>query len=212
MLFNCYTQYMQVPVHAMCIWDGPMDIVCHTCSWLLALLIIVGTTMRINTNFCAVPPDQPLNLTLDSVSYSWISIHWHEPSDLGTYGIISHYSITVYKVIPHNRTEILITEISTEGNKTCANITGLQPGMTFQIQLQVAGISSTTGSNFNVLGQSASLWANTSIPGKMICMHPCTGVSYIIANSHGTTCLPCLIIIPMHIISYSSPDNWRVIS
>ena len=160
---------MQVPVHAMCIWDGPMDIVCHTCSWLLALLIIIGTTMRINTNFCAVPPDQPLNLTLDSVSYSWISIHWHEPSDLGTYGIISHYSITVCKVIPHNRTEILITEISTEGNETHANITGLQPGMTFRIQ--VAGISSTTGSNFIALGQSTSLWVNTSIPGKMICMH-----------------------------------------
>ena len=161
---------MQAPTFSTYKWGGPMDVVCHTCSWLLALLIIIGTTIRINIiNFCSVPPDQPLNLTLDSVSYSWISIHWREPSDLGTYGIISHYSITVCKVIPHNRTEILITEISTEGNETRANITGLQPGMTFRIQ--VAGISSTTGSNFIALGQSTSLWVNTSIPGKMICMH-----------------------------------------
>ena len=89
---------------------------------------------------------------------------------MGTYGIISHYNITVYKVIPHNRMEILITEISTEGNETRANITGLQPGMKYRIQ--VAGIGNITDSNFIALGQSASLQVNTSIPGKMIiCMH-----------------------------------------
>ena len=113
---------------------------------------------------------QPLNITLDSVSYTWVAVYWDELNDLGSYEV-SYYNITVYKVIPHNRMEMLITEISKEGNETHANITGLQPGMTFRIQ--VAGISNITDSNFIALGQSASLQVNTSIPGKMIiCMHP----------------------------------------
>ena len=78
--------------------------------------------------------------------------------------------------------EILITEISTEGNETRANITGLQPGMKFRIQ--VAGISNITDSNFIALGQSASLWVNTSRPGKMIIIMYASGCII-----HGTTCL-----------------------
>ena len=113
---------------------------------------------------------QPLNITLDSVSYTWVAVYWDELNDLGSYEV-SYYNITVYKIILHNRMEILITEISTGGNETRANITGLQPGTKFRIQ--VAGIGNITDSKIIALGQSASLWVNTSIPGKMIiCMHP----------------------------------------
>ena len=120
-----------------------------------------------SANFYAVPPGQPLNLTLESVSYSWVAIQWQVPNDLGTYGI-SFYNITVYKLIPHNSTEILIMEISTEDNETYANITGLQPGMSFRIQ--VAGVVILRNLNIIGLGQrSASLPVNTlsSIAGNM---------------------------------------------
>ena len=61
-------------------------------------------------------------------------------------------------------------EISTEGNETYANITGLQPGMSFQIQ--VARVIILRNLNIIIgLGQSccsASLLINASIVGKMI--------------------------------------------
>ena len=92
-----------------------------------------------------------------------MSIQWQAPNDLGTYGV-SFYNVSVYDLIPNNRMDmILVTEVSTEGNETHANITGLQPGMSFRIH--IAGIS-VIDHNFNALGQSsASLLVNTSIVG-----------------------------------------------
>ena len=65
-------------------------------------------------------------------------------------------------------------EISTEGNETNANITGLQPEMSFRIQ--VAGVVILRNLNIIGLGQkSASLPVYTCIAGKMFiftwCIH-----------------------------------------
>ena len=113
------------------------------------------------------PPSQPLNLTAESVSYFWVAIQWEAPNDMGSHGI-SYYNVTVYRVVLQSSTETLVMEITTrtEGGETCANITGLQPGMAFQIQ--VAGISSIAGSDFTVVGESSAfLQINRSIPGKI---------------------------------------------
>lgn len=116
------------------------------------------------------PPGQPLNLTLESVSYSWVAIQWQAPNDLRTYRL-SFYNVTVYKLIPNNinSMEILIMEISTEDNETHANITGLQPGMSFRIQ--VAGVVILRNLSNIGLEQSccsASLLVNTNIAGNML--------------------------------------------
>jgi hypothetical protein len=66
-----------------------------------------------------------------------------------------------------NSTEVLITEVSTRGNETRANITGLQPGMSFRIQ--VAGVVSLRNLNIFGVGQSsASLLVNTITAGKIL--------------------------------------------
>ena len=119
----------------------------------------------------AVPPDRPLNLTLESVSNSWVAIQWQAPNDLGSYGI-SYYNVNVYKIVPHNNTEMPIAEISTEGNETHANITGLQSGMIFK--LNVAGIVSLRHGDFIVSGQvSDPLFYSSSTEGKKIILAIC---------------------------------------
>ena len=72
-------------------------------------------------------------------------------------------------MVPHNDTdhEMLTTEIITEGNETQANVTGLQPGMTFRIQ--VTGVISLRGGSFIALGKiSDPLLVNTSIEGRIL--------------------------------------------
>ena len=79
--------------------------------------------------------------------------------------VLLHYNVSVYHIVLENSTEMLIKEISTSGNETHANITGLQPGMSFRIQ--VAGVVSLRNLNIIGLGQrSASIFVNTSIAGK----------------------------------------------
>lgn len=115
------------------------------------------------------PLSEPLNLTIKSVSYSWVVIEWQEPNDVGSHTIILHYNVSVYLIVLENSTEMLFTKISTRGNETHANITGLQSGMAFRIQ--VAGIVYLRNLNIIGLGQSsASILVNTSIIGKILCM------------------------------------------
>ena len=83
---------------------------------------------------------------------------------MGSHTIILHYNVSVYRIVLQNSTEVLFNEISTGGNETHANITGLQPGMSFRIQ--VAGVVSIRNLNIIGLGQSASILVNTSIAGK----------------------------------------------
>ena len=112
------------------------------------------------------PPDQPLDLRAESLSDSWVTIQWQAPNDLGSHGI-SYYNVTVYRIMPHNNTEMLVTETSTEGNETHANITGLQIRMLFK--LYVAGIVSLRHSDVVALGQrSDPVLVNTGIEGKIL--------------------------------------------
>ena len=109
------------------------------------------------------PPGQPLDLRAESFSDSWVTIQWQAPNDLGSHGI-SYYNVTVYKI---NNTEMLVTETSTEGNETCANITGLQTRMLFK--LYVAGIVSLRHGDVVALGQrSDPLLVSTGIEGKIL--------------------------------------------
>ena len=121
-------------------------------------------------NFNTAPLSEPLNLTIELVSYSWVAIQWQEPNDVGSPTIILlHYNVSVYRIVLQNSTEVLFNEISTGGNETHANITGLQPGMSFRIQ--VAGVVSLRNLNIIGLGQSSdSILVNTSIAGKILCI------------------------------------------
>ena len=110
----------------------------------------------------AAPSGQPQNVSVESASYSWMSIQWQAPYNIGSHGI-SYYNVTVYNVSLLNDMVMLISETSTENNETRANITGLQPGMS--IQIQVAGITRVG----NLIAQgpySNSFQYNTSIAGK----------------------------------------------
>ena len=95
-----------------------------------------------------------------------MTIQWQAPNDLGSHGI-SYYNVTVYKIVPHNNTEMLVTETSTEGNETRANITGLQTRMLFK--LYVAGIVSLRHGDVIALGQrSDPLLVSTGMEGKIL--------------------------------------------
>ena len=107
---------------------------------------------------------------VELVSYSWVSIQWQPPNNLGSREI-SHYNVTVwqyaYGTTSTSDTRVLIAEISTKGNETRANITGLQPAMT--IQILVTGNVVLNDGNFVAIGRtSIPLLINTLIAGKIL--------------------------------------------
>ena len=74
------------------------------------------------------PPDQPSIPTIESSGANWVHISWIAP-------FVAHSPISYYEIIVRtiDSSEIMSTETST--NVTIFNVTGLFPGMVYELSM-----------------------------------------------------------------------------
>ena len=120
-----------------------------------------GHVITMSMSYTAIP-SPPRNLTVDSISYSWVSISWLPPNYVGKYGV-SQYEVVVRTLLSDVRPPEIILQMQTDNNETQMNITGLQEGM--EIHIQATAITSVGEVSVNSL-ESQLLTLTTSTRGK----------------------------------------------
>lgn len=77
------------------------------------------------------PPSQPHNLTVVTISDSWVTVQWQVPDYTGSQGI-SNYNVTVNTL---GKQMEIISEMNRLSSEAEENITNLHPNSVIQVQV-----------------------------------------------------------------------------
>ena len=81
-------------------------------------------------NYFVAPPGQPRSLADEDIGATWVRICWEPPFDVD-------FPITRYEIIarPLNNVNAMVVNMSTSDNNTFVNVTGLDPGTTYDFSV-----------------------------------------------------------------------------